>query len=187
VFIVTTNRSRSAVEALAAAPLAASYPACVELIVPLRRWGYRAAYAALRGYWFVARPQTSGVKCVLTDGDRVLLVRHSYGPRGWDLPGGSIKSGESPASAARREMQEELGLSVDSWDALGELEVEIDYRRDRIHCFKAELHSPVLRLDRGELLTADWFLPGELPRVGGYTRQILAWAEGRLEDRSRAT
>jgi 8-oxo-dGTP pyrophosphatase MutT (NUDIX family) len=123
---------------------------------------------------------------VLTAGDRVLLVRHSYGPRGWDLPGGSMKSGESAANAASREMLEELGLSIDSWDALGELEAKIDYRRDRIHCFKAELHSPEVRLDRGELLAAGWFRRDELPRIGGYTRQILAWAEGRVENPSRA-
>ena len=40
----------------------------------------------------------------------MLLVRHTYGPRAWDLPGGAIKRGEPPIDAARREMDEELGL-----------------------------------------------------------------------------
>ena len=146
----------------------------VSLPVPLLRLAYRSAYAALRVYWFLFRPTMNGVKCVLTDGDQVLLVRHTYGPRGWDLPGGSIKSGEPPASAARREMYEELGVSVDSWRLLGELEVQIDYRTDCVHCFQAELPSPQLTLDPGELSDAGWFRRTELPKLGRYTRQILA-------------
>jgi 8-oxo-dGTP pyrophosphatase MutT (NUDIX family) len=150
----------------------------VELTVPLRRLGYRTAYVALRGYWFLARPQTNGVKCVLTEGDQVLLVRHTYGSRAWDLPGGSVKSGESPADAATREMQEELGVQVDGWQRLGELQIAIDHRRDRVHCFRAELPAPPeLELDLGELSAAQWFDRGRLPQVGRYTRQILALAE----------
>lgn len=43
------------------------------------------------------------------DGDRVLLVRKTYGDR-WDIPGGYVDHGESPAAACRREVREELGL-----------------------------------------------------------------------------
>jgi 8-oxo-dGTP pyrophosphatase MutT (NUDIX family) len=145
-----------------------------DLPVPLRRLGYRSAYAALRVYWFLFRPTMNGVKCVLTDGDQVLLVRHTYGSRAWDLPGGSVKNGEPEVGAAQREMYEELGVSVDSWRLLGEIEVRIDHRKDHIHCFQAELPSPELDIDRGELNDAGWFRRTELPRVGRYTRQILA-------------
>lgn len=41
--------------------------------------------------------------------DRVLLVRKTYGER-WDIPGGYVDRGESPAQACRRELREELGL-----------------------------------------------------------------------------
>jgi 8-oxo-dGTP pyrophosphatase MutT (NUDIX family) len=146
----------------------------VDLIIPLRRCGYRAAYAALRGYWFVARPHTSGVKCVVTDGDRVLLVRHTYGPRVWDLPGGSIKRGETAIAAASREMIEELGLSIASWRPLGQIEVAIDHRLDCVHCFQAELHAPDLVIDHGELAATRWFFRHELPKdLGRYSRRIL--------------
>jgi 8-oxo-dGTP pyrophosphatase MutT (NUDIX family) len=152
----------------------AAYPDDVDLIVPLRRWGYRAAYAGLRGYWFIARPQTRGVKCVLTDGDRVLLVRHTYGPPGWDLPGGSIKRGETAAAAASREMSEELGITVASWRTLGRYEIAIDHRRDVVHCFQAELDGPELVVDHGELAATRWFPKHELPRdLGRYSRRIL--------------
>jgi 8-oxo-dGTP pyrophosphatase MutT (NUDIX family) len=144
------------------------------MVVPLRRLVYRAAYAALRGYWFIARPQTTGVKCIITDGDRVLLVRHTYGRRGWDLPGGSIKRGETAAAAASREMTEELGITVGSWRAVGRLEIAIDHRRDVVYCFHTELHAPDLVIDHGELAATRWFPKRELPRdLGRSSRRIL--------------
>lgn len=149
--------------------------------VPLRRLGFRCAHAALRVYWFVLRPTVQGVKCVLTDGERVLLVRHTYGRRCWDLPGGSVKRGESPLSTARREMSEELGVTIDDWRALGELSIRFDHRDDRIHCFAAELSEPELEIDLGELAEASWFPRGELPQgVSRFVRPLL----GRLQPRS---
>jgi 8-oxo-dGTP pyrophosphatase MutT (NUDIX family) len=149
----------------------------VKLPVPVRRLGYRCAYALLRVYWFVIRPEVNGVKCVLTDRDRVLLVRHTYGHRGWDLPGGSIKRGEAPATAAGREMNEELGLTIDDWRALGEFTVNVDRRLDRVNCFQAELSDAALRIERGELEDARWFPRQALPTdLGRYARRILARA-----------
>jgi len=146
--------------------------------VPIRRLGYRIAYAVLRAYWFLRRPEVGGVKCVLTDGGQVLLVRHTYGPRGWELPGGAIKRGEAPVNAARREMHEELGVSIDDWRSLGLVSLNSDHgrdKRDKLHCFQAEVHAPKIEIDRGELRAADWFSPAELPRdLGRFTRPILA-------------
>lgn len=41
--------------------------------------------------------------------DHVLLVHKTYG-HGWDVPGGYVEPGESPAAACRREIREELGI-----------------------------------------------------------------------------
>ncbi|TWP53562.1 NUDIX hydrolase [Lentzea tibetensis] len=46
---------------------------------------------------------------LFVDGDRVLMVRKTYGER-WDLPGGYVDIGESPGAACKREVAEELGL-----------------------------------------------------------------------------
>ncbi|TCO53504.1 NUDIX domain-containing protein [Actinocrispum wychmicini] len=47
---------------------------------------------------------------LFVDGDKVLLVRKTYGNR-WDIPGGYVDRGESPAAACEREVREELGLT----------------------------------------------------------------------------
>src|SRR2546421_9787892 len=102
--------------------------------VPIRRFGYRLAYAILRVYWFLGRPRAYGVKCVLTRGDDVLLVRHTYGRTGWELPDGRIQPREAPAAAATREMREELGISIRDWTSVGRLTGRVDYRRDPLYC-----------------------------------------------------
>jgi 8-oxo-dGTP pyrophosphatase MutT (NUDIX family) len=145
------------------------------LPVQARRRAYRLAYAVLSVYWFVVRPRTHGVKCVLTDGDLVLLVRHTYGSPDWDLPGGSIKSSEEPRTAARREMSEELGVSIDNWNSLGEVAGRAQHRRDTLHCFQAELDKPVFTLDLGELDSVGWFPRRELPAfLAQYVHPVLA-------------
>jgi 8-oxo-dGTP pyrophosphatase MutT (NUDIX family) len=142
--------------------------------VPLRRLFYRAAYTLLRVWWLVGRPRVEGVKFLLTDGDRVLLVRHTYGHSVWDIPGGSIKRREAPLAAARREAHEELGLAVEHWTALGEVSGRMNHRRDTLHCFQAELREPRLRIDRGELAAASWFARSELPAaLSEYVLPIL--------------
>ena len=142
-----------------------------------QRVGYRVAYRVLQVVWFVTRPNKHGVKCVVTDHDRVLLVRHTYGAPVWDLPGGSIKRRESPLSAARREMNEELGLADTDWRDIGELQGRMDHRRDTIHCFRAELSEPTLRIDPVELAAASWFDRGRLPPdLGAYVDEIMARA-----------
>ncbi|MBB2894073.1 NUDIX hydrolase [Flexivirga oryzae] len=49
------------------------------------------------------------------DGDSVALVRESYPTWGgsyWNVPSGSVESGEDPATGAARELAEEIGLVI---------------------------------------------------------------------------
>lgn len=46
---------------------------------------------------------------LFVEGDRILLIHKTYGHQ-WDIPGGYVDHGESPASACERELREELGM-----------------------------------------------------------------------------
>jgi len=84
----------------------------------LHRALYRMAYRVRRRFRQTFRRPIFGVNAVLRDAQgRVLLVRHSYGPTHWTIPGGGHASREDPAVAVRREVQEELALEI------GELEL----------------------------------------------------------------
>jgi 8-oxo-dGTP diphosphatase len=53
---------------------------------------------------------------LLVDGDGALLMQHrdehaTLGPNRWGLPGGRIEPGETPLTAAHRELWEESGLA----------------------------------------------------------------------------
>jgi ADP-ribose pyrophosphatase YjhB (NUDIX family) len=50
------------------------------------------------------------VKAVLRDGDRVLLVRNDRDE--WELPGGRLELGESPAQCVVRELHEETAVEI---------------------------------------------------------------------------
>jgi 8-oxo-dGTP pyrophosphatase MutT (NUDIX family) len=135
----------------------------VKLPVAVRRLAYRLAFALLRVYWFTRRPILHGVKCVLTDGDTVLLVRHTYGPRQWDLPGGAVKRGEPPIVTASREMHEELGIQIDNWSPLGEIWASVHHARDTLHCYHASTAPAGLILNHAELAVGSWFARDRLP------------------------
>jgi 8-oxo-dGTP diphosphatase len=142
-----------------------------------RRAAIRCAYVGLRVYWFLARPKVVGVKCVLMHDDHVLLVRHTYGRRSWDLPGGTVRHREVPIDAARREMREELGRRIDDWEELGVLYVTANHHRDNLHMFQAQVADQELDIDLTELAAAGWFRRDDLPPdTGQFVGKILARA-----------
>ena len=72
----------------------------------------------------IVRHPPSVVLIPMTDADHVILIRqyrHSIRRDLWELPAGSVDSGESAEAAAARECEEEIGLVPARVDRLGGL------------------------------------------------------------------
>ncbi|MGL5864319.1 MAG: NUDIX domain-containing protein [Dermatophilaceae bacterium] len=59
----------------------------------------------------VATPRVAAGILVRDQNDDVLMVKPTY-KSGWDIPGGYVEPGESPAAACSREIREELGVTM---------------------------------------------------------------------------
>jgi len=70
----------------------------------------------------------------------IQIYRHSIGAHGWEVPRGFVDQGETPATAALRELAEETGLAADSGTLrdLGALAPEPGVLSARVRLFAAE-------------------------------------------------
>jgi ADP-ribose pyrophosphatase len=82
----------------------------------------------------------------ITATDEIVLVRQyrpAIGRWAWELPAGSLKSGEDPEAAARRECHEEIGLVPDRLERLGAFFPTPGYCDEEMHFYRAtELRKP---------------------------------------------
>ena len=129
-----------------------------------RRLFIRATRPFLKLYWFVFRPRTSGVKCLIECNGRVLMIRNTYGHRKWTFPGGGLERGEEPEAAARREAREEVGTYPPAVAYLGHYFNTREYKRDTVHCFYGRVASEVFAVDPIEIAEAAWFSLDALPQ-----------------------
>lgn len=116
----------------------------------------------------------AGCAVVITnlDGD-VLLLRHSYGPKVWALPGGGVELGEEPADAARREVREELGLTLVKLEALGILEETVSGSPHTGYLFTSVSNQHPVP-DGREIIEARFFPSHSLPEpLGRVSRERI--------------
>lgn len=72
----------------------------------VRRWTMRLTHA---------RFGATAAGVIINNQGQVLLLKHVFRPgSGWGLPGGFLQAGEQPELALRRELQEEVGLGLES-------------------------------------------------------------------------
>jgi ADP-ribose pyrophosphatase len=84
----------------------------------------------------------------LVDGDRVLLVRqfrHLQRGLSWELPGGGALAGESPDTAAQRELREEGGYRAAQMTFLTRFYPSNAYLDEEAYCYVATglTHDPL--------------------------------------------
>ena len=74
----------------------------------------------------------------------------------WELPAGKLEQGEDPFEAAKRELEEECGLTADHYTSLGEFYPTVGYDTEIIYTWVATgLHETHMHLDADEFLTPD--------------------------------
>ena len=109
-----------------------------------------------------------GVACIVTNADRVLLVRRqrSHGAGSWSTPGGHLDFGETFAECAIRETEEETGVHLsrvefvaitnDVFTAEGKHYATVWMRGE------ADTSKAAVR-DAAEVAEVAWFPPDALP------------------------
>lgn len=130
--------------------------------VVVKRVFYNVIKPLRRLYWFVARPDTLGVKCLIEHEGKFLCIRNSYYPY-WTFPGGGVNEDELPVQTAQREAFEEVGIDIAHWKEIGEYESRREHKKDVVYCFYAQVSDAVFQIDNDEVIEACWFSEDEIP------------------------
>jgi 8-oxo-dGTP pyrophosphatase MutT (NUDIX family) len=139
------------------------------------------AYRLIRVFWWIRRPVVLGVRVLVIEDNRVLLVRHSY-REGWFLPGGRPEFDETLAQTAKREVREETGSSISEAELFGVYSRLSESLSNHVVVFVATPHETSLPTTTpGEIEAVQWRDVGNLPvDADGQTKRILwDWKHGR--------
>src|SRR3989344_9122943 len=127
----------------------------------LHRFLYKLAYRAVRAYWFLVRPKTKSVLCLILSGEgakqEILLIRHTYDNKGWLFPGGSVNYDEKSEIAIRREIREELGMQLGKVKFLTAKDSFNEYHYSHVDFYVTEVDSQTFQIDDVEIAEARWF------------------------------
>ncbi len=123
---------------------------------------YKLANSLRRIYWFIFRPNTVGVKCLIEHDGEYLLIQTSYSGTYWTLPGGGVKKNEKLEDAARREVKEELGIEIGNIQKLGFYNSTAEYKKDTVYLFRAHVDEKDFKKNH-EVSMAQWFPKDGLP------------------------
>lgn len=101
-------------------------------------------------------------------------------PNMWEFPGGKIEAGEDLATALKREIQEELGCTIEPGEKF--IEITHEYETFILHmiCLKSKIiagtpepseHAALLWLKRENLSSLLW-APADIPAVEKLQKEV---------------
>ena len=122
---------------------------------------YRIAYFFLKLSWRVFRRDTQGAQVMLWVNGEILLVRSSYRNE-FTFPGGYINPNEKAATAASRELAEEVNINVSesSMKLRKKIENHENGRQSIDYIFNCVLKKyPTFSVDNREIIEAVFVSP----------------------------
>jgi ADP-ribose pyrophosphatase YjhB (NUDIX family) len=135
----------------------------------------RLLYQLNRLRYRLTRPVTLGVRLLLLQEGKVLLVQHTYQPERY-LPGGKVEHGETTEDAARREAREEVGATLGPLRLFGVYTNFYEGRSDHIIVFACD---DVRLANKQTWEMSAW--PGSRPTPCPTTYRPAAGANRRME------
>jgi len=139
-----------------------------KLIIKIRKiWIYK-----------ILNKTTCGVRVILLNKNRILLIKHPYDDY-WVLPGGGIKKKETPTKAAIRECLEETGYKIlEPLEKLGEYKNFQNQKRDFVSVYVNKIHFgrkyKTSLIDQLEIEKIKWFKLSKLPKTSAATERRIA-------------
>ena len=104
---------------------------------------------------------------VLSDAEgRVLVAKRPAGKHlagRWEFPGGKLDRGEAPLAGLRRELDEELGVTLESAEPLIRLRHDYHDRRVLLDVWRVTRYSGTPRALEAQALA--WVMPDDLPGI----------------------
>ena len=115
------------------------------------------------------------VAAIIIDDNKVFATQRGYGDfkGGWEFPGGKVEANETPEDALKREIMEELNVSIDIKEFLHTVEYDYPKFHLSMDCFVCNKVSGdlVLRehegakwLTKDALYSVDW-LPADIELI----------------------
>jgi ADP-ribose pyrophosphatase YjhB (NUDIX family) len=125
---------------------------------------HRLLQRAYLAYSRISRGKTLGVRAMLLDGDKVVLVKHSYLP-GWYFPGGGVEAGETFREALEREIREEAGAELTGEPRLFGLYRNRHMRSDHVALYVCRewTQRETPKLPNHEIVACEFFAIRALP------------------------
>jgi len=130
-------------------------------------------------------PFTIGVGGVIINREKVLLVKLTYGHKGWILPGGYVKSTETIGEAVRREIREETGLDAEPIEIVSVRSRSEHGRCDIYVAFLVKVLGGELKPDLKEISDVKYFTLNEM-ETSSDVPKLNTWIVKRVMKESAA-
>ncbi len=142
---------------------------------------FRILYIGFRIYCFIFRPIRVGVRLMMIQNGKVWLVRQTY-IRGWFMPGGGLKRGETLEEAARREAREETGAELGKITLMGAYSNFTEWKTDHNIVFVCN-DFQIKNEPDGEIAEVHAFPVNELPDDlwPGHRRRLQEYQAGIMQ------